>query len=97
MTRITFLKKTVVCGMMIVSVGAIVPLRAQAAMSSDMASQLQAMQQTLRSLQAMLLGKVAPAPLTAGVGTTITVSNDQQLFDALSSVIGGETIALEPV
>ena len=71
-------------------------LPAQAATLSELALKVQELQKMLDTYKMTLSGQVISTPLAAGVGTTITVSNDQQLLDALKSVTGGETIALQP-
>lgn len=62
----------------------------QAANNTDLLNLLTQIQKKLEQLQT-----VTPAGSVAGA-TSVTVSNDQELFNALVAVTGGETIKLQP-
>ena len=71
-------------------------LPTQAAFLSDLSKSLLSLQNALNDLRVTLLGQVTPAPLTAGVGTVITVTTALQLTSAIANATGGETIMLAP-
>lgn len=69
-------------------------LPTQAATLSDLLMQLQTLERTLAQYQASELGHPAAGVLTSG--TSITVTNDDELAHAIASSTGGETILLAP-
>lgn len=69
-------------------------LPTHAATLSELTASLQSLQAALKNYQMSQLGRSPVSVLTAA--TTITVANDQQLFDALNAATGGEVIKLQP-